>query len=1184
MKKFVKALAVALTAFVVVSLTGCQNGASLINEINLEAPELTVKAFPGYNYVAWLPVEGAASVVVYRNDGTKVSETTDNNNGGFKIDTNVKNGAEYKYTAYAFKKSDRSLDVTTPGATTQMGNWDEVILKQSGSKATASVKAVVPVNGTKALDLIDYEGGDQSKYKLNKDNINVELINNEMWVSFPTKAYLKYTVNVYKGNELETFDSIVSNGSSSNDTVGSVDANGNYVGMNFYTVDGNYAKKLASTAAGEYTVTVKVASLLGSDYPESEVITAAKKVTIKGLDVKTATSEPVVQYKDKDTIRVLWAPAKNHNNEAYPASKYSVYYSNTFTNYWKEVSSKTVKVAKVNEDGSAVTDKEGNPVYDEKLESLIKANKAFNQDVYYIDFDLTKDKVSNEIKNTFRVVLKDADADGTPLYEAYKEKSVDSFITSASSATLSAVNTALEDMDLDGIKNDLLVKVEAPNKSTTISAVKYAFVDAKEKVLMEEEYTNALTVVDATGTNFFVIKDIPVGKYVALYAATTEEGKATAYALRTYTSTPSVSGLEDYGNTKVSVAFADVDEDKDLTSKDVYFKVTGLKEGQTVVNAKYAVSKVSSSVATSLLYSDKAVKAPAFTTIDGLSGTDYSATAYSYIKDVAKDSYVALYVEIAEAGQLNKKAVAVSAKATLSAAYKASVNPTTVSVSYIDADDDGLENDAIIYVKPADETKLTSVKYVANIDSTACDILLSTDAAKALTIPTAEQTAYTWVVKDVAKESYVAVYAKTEKDVNFGFKTAKTTGTAASAAKGYSNTLSNKWTVAGVTTNKVTVKYVALGEDKLPNDALIEVKLPEVKYSAATGKYSNADIKLAEVKYVTSKVNDSNLLYTPEAKPLTIPTTTATTEPRTFYYFVVENVPEGNYTFAYAKFTEKNEYCEATAKTTAAVSYKAAATAATVYLENVAQDADKVVNDVRVDINLGDKDNKLKSILYVVVDEKTVGTVISDASDASDLLKSTDVKALPVAANTYTYYIKDLKANANVYVIAEVECKDKVNTFSTVYNTTMGDLTAPSAVKLNGTDVVPTVAGKKLRENSGSNSFNVAADADGKLNDLSFNLQLNLTQTASVVYVTADKPVLLDNQLYANLGKPVAVKGTPIDLKEDLAKPELVTGKEYAYELKDVPAKQYVAIVITVKEAGKDDFVYTLKTSNAAAE
>ncbi|MCQ2572515.1 MAG: hypothetical protein MJ182_01335 [Treponema sp.] len=1174
MKKFVKALAVALTAFVVVSLTGCQNGASLINEINLEAPELTVKAFPGYNYVAWLPVEGAASVVVYRNDGTKVSGGTDNNNGGSYIDTSIKNGAEYKYTAYAFKKSDRSLDVTTPGATTQMGNWDEVILKQSGSKTSASVKAVVPVNGTKALDLIDYEGGDQSKFKLNKDNINVELINNEMWVSFPTKAYLKYTVNFYKGNELETFDTIVSDVVAANTYSSSTTYD-----KNFYTVDGNYAKKLASTAAGEYTVTVKVASLLGSDYPESEVITASKKVTIKGLDVTTATSGPVVQYKDKDTIRVLWSPAKNHNNEAYPASKYSVYYSNTFTNYWKDVSSVTVKVAKVNEDGSAVTDKEGNPVYDEKLESLIKANKAFNQDVYYIDFDLTKDKVSNEITNTFRVVLKDKDADGTPLYEAYKENSVGSFITNATGATLSAVNTALEDMDLDGMKNDLLVKVEAPNKSTTISAVKYAFVDSTSKVLMEEEYTNALTVVDATGTNFFVIKDIPVGKYVALYAATTEEGKATAYALRTYTSTPSVSALGDATQT-VSVAFTDVDEDKDLTSKDVYFKVTGLKEGQTVVNAKYAVSKVSSGVATSLLYSDKAVKAPAFTTIDGLSGTTYSATAYSYIKDVAKDSYVALYVEIAEAGQLNKKATAVSTKATLPAAYDSNLNPT-VTVSYIAADDDGLANDAIIYVKPDADTKLTSVKYVANIDSTACDILLSTDAAKALTIPTAEQTAYTWVVKDVAKESYVAVYAKTEKDVNFGFKTAKTAGTAASAAKGYNTGMFDN--IPGYDkTNLLKINYVALGEDKIANDALIQVKLPEVSYDSATGKYLNADKKLAEVKYVTTKVNSTDLLYTPEAKPLTIPTTTATTEPRTFYYFVVENVPEGNYTFAYAKFTEKNEYCEATANTTGTVSYKAAATAAVVELEKVAQDADKVVNDVRVDIDLKNKDNKLKSILYVVVDEKTVGAEIANASD---LLKSTDVKALPVVANTYTYYIKDVKANAKVYVMAEVECKDKVNTFSTVYNTTMDDLTAPSAVKLNGTPVVLTnAAGKKLRENDGTTSFMVAADADGKLNDLSFNLQLNLTQTASVVYVTADKAVLLDNQLYANLGKPVAVKGTPEDLKDDLAKPDLVTGKKYTYELKDVPAKQYVAIVITVKEAGKDDFVYTLKTSNAAAE
>jgi len=1186
MKKFVKAIAIALVAFAAVSLTSCNNeSSSLVTEIKLEAPVLTVKAFPGYNYVAWLPVDGASSIVVYRDDGKKITNTVYGaavNDGGYNIDSDIKNGVEYKYTAYAFL-GNRTLEanVTTPGATTQMGNWDEVILKEGGAKTTESVKAIVPQAGTRALDLIDYDNGNRSGFKLDAKNVKVQLINNSIVVSFPTKGYLKYTVKLYKGNELETFDSILTDGA----TAYTGTANSSYV-QSYYTVDGNYAGTFAASAAGEYTVTVDVTSNLTGIYPASDTIKVENKVTVKGLDVATETGTPAATYLDKDTVRILWTPAKNHNNEAYAASKYSLYYQNTFTNYWNEISKVTVKTAKVNEDGTAVTDKDGNPVYDEKLESAIKTAKAYGKDVYYVDWKITEAKVSNEVVNNFRVVLKDADADGTPLYEAYKSCTLNSPYTAADAATVSAASTSFVDLDADGNVNDLVVTVDSPNKLTTISAVKYALRDSytNTSTFVDDDFKNALTVIDATGKNTFVIKDVAVGKYVSLVAVTTAEAKVAKYTVVNFTNTPSVT--ETSNGSGITVSLWDIDEDKDLTSKDVVIEYSGLTKDQTIVNAKYALSTVSSGVADSLLYSDKAVKIEKFTTIEN--GNNGTFVAYSFIKDIAKETNVSVYLEIKEAGKANKVVLGTVNTSTLTSAYDGNLNPTA-EVSYVALDEDGILNDAVILVRPAKnkETKITSVKYaISTTSSDVASVLLSMDQAKALAIPTAEQTSYTWVVKDVAKDNYIKVYAKAEKETKYGFAVSSYTGQAASAAKGVNADVNTE-------ANKLTVKYVALGEDKIANDALIQVKLPDVYYNSTTGKYVNSDKKLAEVKYISTKYNNVNLLYTSEAKTLTIPTTTATTEPRTFYYFVVENVAEGNYTFAYAKFTEKNEFCEATAKTganggVATVSYKTAATPATVNVSVVAQDADKVNNDVRIDVSLNNKDNKLKSILYVIVDENTGAANITTAAD---IIKSTDVKAVALTANTFTYYLKDLKANAKVYVTAEVECKDKVNAFGNVNSTIIGDLTAADTTYVAVTSTGVTNNGLYNAANDPSalnNFYNIsynAKEADGKLNDIpEFTITTSAKQTLAVSWVKADKTYLLDNQFFMNAATVIA---NPAATENKDAAGKVVVSKTYKFAdttIVNVAKENYVAIKVVISETGKKDIVRYITTTSVAAE
>ena len=214
MRKLFKAIAVSLAVIAALSVVGCKNDAPYA-ELELDKPSIQVKSFPGYNYVAWEPVDGAGALYVYRNDGTRIdnnslagANTNGANKGGWYIDTKIQNEQEYIYTVYAVVNDDSLADnVMTPGSTTSETLYNQILVAK-GSKASAKTEAIVPPAGTRALDLIDYDSGDKKQYKLDADKIKVELINQRLWVSFPTKGYLGYEVVVMKGNEIELFQKL----------------------------------------------------------------------------------------------------------------------------------------------------------------------------------------------------------------------------------------------------------------------------------------------------------------------------------------------------------------------------------------------------------------------------------------------------------------------------------------------------------------------------------------------------------------------------------------------------------------------------------------------------------------------------------------------------------------------------------------------------------------------------------------------------------------------------------------------------------------------------------------------------------------------------------------------------------------------------------------------------------------
>lgn len=1045
MKKFVKILGLIASLGLALTMFSCNNDAVGIKDIELDDPVIEVKAFPGYNYVAWEPVLDAEGMMVVRNDGKIIEKKA--NTVLYAIDADVQDKIKYTYTVYATPTGDNLKDNTLfPGHDTMEGAWDDEFgVTFKGSKASASVTAIVPPAGTRALDLITYVNSKDKDFVLDANKIKVEVIKNQIWVMFPVKGYLDYTVKLYKGNELEVFDKLESIPEvwSGKDDIGgqygeSTDTYNNN-SKNFYSIDYQYAGKFNVVDAGEYSVTVDVSvndqlSNLNK-YPDSDTIYAATKAEIKGLDVLYPTSAYAV-YKDAKTIRILWQPAYNHNMEAYLPENYNVYYRNNFTNYWTEVSATTVKKAKVDEEGNQILDAEtGEPVMEDVPASLIKDEGVIGGYVaYYMDFDLEANKVSNEIYNNFRVVLS---KDGLYEYTDYNDDYDDihnqvilnPFVTTPEELDGDDFAINYVALDGDGIANDALITINIPadmNGKVKIDSAAWALQDTYNYVLFDGDFTNPLTIIDPIGNNTFVLKDVAQGKFLAVQAVISEEGKsAVRYQRKVCSATPGVvpsSKVTSVDATKATVAFADVDDDLNLDKKDVYFKITLANDNQKVVKAKYAVGKTSE-IATSMLYSDKTTE---------ITFNQLETTAFAYVKDIDKNLFVAMYAEVEEEGLGNATIVKATTESSGLISLADNTIKPTVEVGYYDADNDGIVNDAIVYVEVADGVTLDEVKYTTSLDNTIGDLLLTTDLAKTLDIPEAKQYGYIWTIKDVEKDMFVNVYAKVSKDPKWSSAKVSTNAntqnkTAKSEDEGYDSSIKDK----------LTIKFITLDDDQLQNDVLITVEIDDDKDSVLTA-----------VKFGTSFVSDSAMIFAGDAKSLIIPTTTATATKRQYFYFIEKDVEEGKYAIAYAEVKNKKQYNFVTAITNdgdpsdpapVAVGQLEDAEIGTVTGSFVDKDDNGKADDLQLNVVLpadyGKNAYELKQLLYLIVPEDTYEYKANLA--LGDLILSPSVQKIDVDPKTYTYFVKDVPNKAKVVWTAEVGVVGKADVFG-VNGTTKG--------------------------------------------------------------------------------------------------------------------------------------------------
>ena len=289
----------------------------------LDKPQVKVIAYPGMNYVSWMPVTNAKSYVlyVYAGDSYVYSETFDYDDELYFMDTDIKNNVKYTYIVEAESASSpgriegSDVNIVTSRA----------VYTQNSKSDGVSVIAIVPEYDTSALELVDYENpAGNTNFIVNSENLHIARHNNnKLSVSLPGKAYLNYDVFLTVGDDYKIFNEYIDryqlNDVSQND-------------VTLYT-------DFTVTQAGKYNARVVVKSI-NSHFGDSDVITSSQSVTVEALN---GSGGEIVsaEYKDfGDAIRVIFDKFELENGSDAPISYYKLYRSEKGSSVYTQVSNK----------------------------------------------------------------------------------------------------------------------------------------------------------------------------------------------------------------------------------------------------------------------------------------------------------------------------------------------------------------------------------------------------------------------------------------------------------------------------------------------------------------------------------------------------------------------------------------------------------------------------------------------------------------------------------------------------------------------------------------------------------------------------------------------------------------------------------------------------------------------------
>lgn len=191
MKKSLLKLAGLISIVASLFLVSCKNDTptlpSLDTVLTLDKAQVAVTAYPGMNFVSWLPVTNANGYVLYIYVGENCisSETYSFDDDLCYVDTNIKNNVDYTYIVEAESSSSTGRQVVT----------------QNSMSDKKTVTAIVPPYNTKAFELATFEKNQNSDFIVTSNNINISSLKNKVSISFPGKAFLKYEVSLIDSDE-----------------------------------------------------------------------------------------------------------------------------------------------------------------------------------------------------------------------------------------------------------------------------------------------------------------------------------------------------------------------------------------------------------------------------------------------------------------------------------------------------------------------------------------------------------------------------------------------------------------------------------------------------------------------------------------------------------------------------------------------------------------------------------------------------------------------------------------------------------------------------------------------------------------------------------------------------------------------------------------------------------------------
>ena len=574
------AVALAATVFVACSSETADDGRnSYIDTYKLEAVDITVKAYPGYNFVSWGASKEGKTVRVLRDDGKVINATNNTNNPGdylySAIDADVKNGVKYTYTAY-IAADGTEVKAANDYAKDNLGSYTTeyktyFAVKGNSKSASATAIGLDHYNSkgelTTALDLTNCTNAGDKKYVISDKNLIFKKVTDaigaeHLYVSFPTKGYLKYETIFYKGNSFDTYyaDATAVTGSDSLGVKNTTAFTAINTAQNFYKVDGTTNKDVYALGAGTWKAVVKV-SAPDTGYVDSYVF-AKDTVTIDAVDTPTPTAIVDIAatvgnqtgYIDSGkTIRVVWTPAKNSNGKDWAAANYKVYVADGVN---KKLANYTALDA-----------------------ALIKADTQKSEPVYYIDYTVT----DNTAPYTFWVVLND---------NGKLESEVPS-VTVAKYAKLTKVTAqtatvTFADKDNDGVKNDAVLAISVPtnagaSKLIEVESVKYKVVAPNDngkfsaaELLLDSEVKEVAAAPTADYTKYeAIVKDVAIDNSVVFIYTLKQAGKANLISLAT------TADVSNGASTIAANEFTYVDSDESATEA-YKFKFTVIPGGRAV--------------------------------------------------------------------------------------------------------------------------------------------------------------------------------------------------------------------------------------------------------------------------------------------------------------------------------------------------------------------------------------------------------------------------------------------------------------------------------------------------------------------------------------------------------------------------------------------------------------------------